>query len=127
MLGVKAAFATPYLLIKRVLTPGDEWDASMTVRGREVRATVSVGQRGEVVTAAGTFQAVPVTLQSDALHYVRWYTKDVRARSRGRSGGRPASQHENPAAAPRVSEGAVARVVALGASNLTRDYRYSAQ
>jgi hypothetical protein len=77
VLGVQAEFATPYLLVKRVLTPGDEWDASITVRGREVRATVSVGQRGEVVTAAGTFQAVPVTLQSDALHYVRWYTKDV--------------------------------------------------
>ena len=42
-----------------------------------IEDAVSVGQRGEVVTAAGTFQAVPVTLQSDALHYVRWYTKDV--------------------------------------------------
>jgi hypothetical protein len=77
VLEVRTEFSTPDLLVKHLLTRGDQWDASMSTRGREVKATVSVGQRGEVVTPAGTFQAVPVTLQSEALHYVRWYAKDV--------------------------------------------------
>jgi hypothetical protein len=76
-LGVKMEYSTPYLLLKRVLTRGDTWDASMTVQGNELKVTVSVGQRSEVITGAGAFQAVPVTLQNDSMRYVRWYAKDV--------------------------------------------------
>lgn len=77
VLGVKMEFTTPYLLVKRVLTAADRWDASMSVLGRETKATVSVGALAEVSTNAGTFRAVPVTLQSDAMHYVRWYAQDI--------------------------------------------------
>ncbi len=77
MLGTKLEFAAPYLLVKRVLTPGDAWKASVTVGGREVGVAISVGQRAEVVTPAGTFQALPVTLESELFDYVRWYAEDV--------------------------------------------------
>jgi hypothetical protein len=60
-----------------VLTAGDAWKASVTVGGREVAVAISVGQHAKVVTPAGTFQALPVTLQSELFDYVRWYAADV--------------------------------------------------
>ncbi len=77
VLGVKTEFTVPYLLVKRVLTPGDTWDASMSVQGREMKVTVAVGAVSEVSTIAGGFRAVPITLSSNAMHYVRWYAQGV--------------------------------------------------
>lgn len=75
--GTMIEFQKPYLLVKRGLTPGDEWDASLIAEGKEVKGTISVGQGSEIETASGTFHAVPVTLESDEVHYIRWYAKDV--------------------------------------------------
>jgi hypothetical protein len=77
VLGVRLEFQKPYLLVKRALKQGDTWDASLTVQGKEMKASISVGRPGEVLTPTGRFRAVPVTLESDELHYARWYAKDV--------------------------------------------------
>jgi len=76
-LGKRLVFARPYLLLKRALEPGDQWRAPVAVEGRELEATVSVGEPAELVTPAGSFRAVPVTLESDVLHYRRWYAENV--------------------------------------------------
>jgi hypothetical protein len=77
VLGRAVPFAAPYLLLKRTLTPGDTWSATIKTDALNDVLTISVGAPTSVTTSAGTFDALPVTTAGSALSYRRWYAPGV--------------------------------------------------
>ncbi len=77
ILGQTFEFRTPYTLLKPTLADGDTWRGSVTLLGRTEEVSMTVGREDAVSTPAGTFRAVPVTVKTPALHYVRWYADKV--------------------------------------------------
>lgn len=76
-LGKALPFAQPYLLLKRGAAPGDSWKAAVSAPGFEDALVISVGSKERVVTPAGAFEAVPVSVQGRALRYRRWYAPGI--------------------------------------------------
>jgi len=70
-------FATPYLLIRYGLAPGESWEAPVSSGTVTETLRYSVGAGEEVSTPAGMFRALPVTVRGKALTYRRWYARGI--------------------------------------------------
>jgi len=70
-------FATPYLLFRYRLVPGDSWETTVASETLTDTLRYSVGAEEEVTTPAGRFRAFPVSERGKTLEYRRWYARGV--------------------------------------------------
>lgn len=70
-------FATPYLLLRHAPVPGESWEAAVSSDSLMDTFRYSVGAEEEVVTPAGSFRALPVSVRGKTLEYRRWYAPGV--------------------------------------------------
>jgi hypothetical protein len=73
-------FETPYLLLKNPLSPGQTWQAEISVPAANFKDTLacSVAEKDDTIeTAIGEFEARKVVVEGRALTYHRWYARGV--------------------------------------------------
>ncbi|MEM1116409.1 MAG: hypothetical protein AAF845_18350 [Bacteroidota bacterium] len=74
----RSSFDRPYVLLSRPLNPGDAWSDSVMVGGAlSATLDISVGEEEQIETPAGSYRALPVSIQVNGGAIVRWYAKGV--------------------------------------------------
>lgn len=77
VLGRSLPFEKPYRLLGRTPVAGEKWDAVVATAIRTEPLKFSVGAEEEVKTPAGTFKAIPVTLEGDVVVITRWFARGI--------------------------------------------------